>query len=69
MRKLHHAALACAVGAVMLSGNALAQATAGAQCPQKERLKAIAFNRPRATARLPCRSTQFDAQRPQYGRP
>jgi sulfur-oxidizing protein SoxX len=48
MRKLHHAALACAIGAVMLSGNALAQATAtpaAAAAPAKEMTgKELAFN-------------------------
>ena len=48
MRKLHHAALACAVGAIMLSGNALAQATAtpaAAAAPVKEMTgKELAFN-------------------------
>jgi L-cysteine S-thiosulfotransferase len=48
MRKLHHAALACAVGAIMLSGNALAQATAtpaAVAAPAKEETgKQLAFN-------------------------
>lgn len=47
MRKLHHIAAACAIGAIMLSGNALAQATAtpAAAAPQKEMTgKELAFN-------------------------
>ncbi|MGK2953640.1 MAG: sulfur oxidation c-type cytochrome SoxX [Thiobacillus sp.] len=48
MRKLHHIAAACAIGAIMLSGNALAQATAtpaAATAPQKEVTgKELAFN-------------------------
>ncbi|HMM46449.1 MAG TPA: sulfur oxidation c-type cytochrome SoxX [Thiobacillaceae bacterium] len=44
MRKLHHVAAACAIGAIMLSGTALAQATAAT--PKKEETgKDIAFNR------------------------
>ncbi|MDP1927971.1 MAG: sulfur oxidation c-type cytochrome SoxX [Thiobacillus sp.] len=49
MRKLHHVAAACAIGAIMLSGNVLAQATAtptAAATPAKEETgKDIAFNR------------------------
>ena len=49
MRKLHHVAAACAISAIVLSGNALAQATAtpsGAAATQKEPTgKDIAFNR------------------------
>lgn len=47
MQKLHHVALACAVGAMMLSGTVLAQATAtpAAAAPQKEITgKELAFN-------------------------
>lgn len=47
MRKLHHVAAACAISAMMLSGNALAQATAtpAAAAPAKEETgKQIAFN-------------------------
>lgn len=44
MRKLHHVAAACALSAIMLSGTALAQATAAT--PKKEETgKDIAFNR------------------------
>lgn len=44
MRKLHHVAAACAISAIMLSGTALAQATAAT--PKKEETgKDIAFNR------------------------
>lgn len=49
MRKLHHLATACAISAIMLSGNVLAQATAAsaaAAAPKKEETgKDIAFNR------------------------
>lgn len=48
MRKLHQVAAACAISAIMLSGNVLAQATAtpGAAAPKKEETgKDIAFNR------------------------
>jgi sulfur-oxidizing protein SoxX len=53
MRKLHHVAAACAISAIMLSGNVLAQATATptaaatpAATPKKEETgKDIAFNR------------------------
>ena len=49
MRKLHHVAAACAISAIMLSGNVLAQATAtptAAATPAKEETgKDIAFNR------------------------
>jgi mono/diheme cytochrome c family protein len=49
MRKLHHVAAACAISAIVLSGNVLAQATAtpsGAAATQKEPTgKDIAFNR------------------------
>lgn len=49
MRKLHHVAAACAISAIVLSGNVLAQATAtpsGAAAAQKEPTgKDIAFNR------------------------
>ncbi|MHB1186888.1 sulfur oxidation c-type cytochrome SoxX [Thiobacillus sp.] len=41
MRKLHHVAAACAISAIMLSGNVLAQATATA--PQEMTGKQIAF--------------------------
>jgi len=48
MRKLHHVAAACAISAIMLSGNVLAQATAttaAAAAPAKEMTrKEIAFN-------------------------
>lgn len=47
MRKLHHAASACAIGAMMLSGTVLAQATAtpAAAAPPKEATgKELAFN-------------------------
>ncbi len=47
MRKLHHVAAACAISAMMLSGNALAQATAtpAAAAEKKEETgKDIAFN-------------------------
>lgn len=48
MRKLHHVAAACAIGAIMLSGNAMAQATAtpaAATAPKKEVTgKELAFN-------------------------
>ena len=49
MRKLHQLATACAISAIMLSGNVLAQATAtpaAAATPKKEESgKDIAFNR------------------------
>jgi len=53
MRKLHHVAAACAISAIMLSGNVLAQAPATptaaatpAAAPKKEESgKDIAFNR------------------------
>lgn len=50
MRKLHHVAAACALGAIMLSGNVLAQQAAAktgeAAAPQKELTgKDIAFDR------------------------
>ena len=53
MRKLHHVAAACAISAIMLSGNVLAQAQATptaaatpAAAPKKEESgKDIAFNR------------------------
>ncbi len=42
MRKFHHVAAACAISAIMLSGNVLAQAT---EAPKKEETgKDIAFN-------------------------
>jgi sulfur-oxidizing protein SoxX len=41
MRKLHHVAAACAISAIMLSGNVLAQATATA--PQEMTGKQLAF--------------------------
>jgi sulfur-oxidizing protein SoxX len=47
MRKLHHAASACAIGAMMLSGAVLAQATTtpDAAAPPKEATgKELAFN-------------------------
>jgi len=48
MRKLHHVAAACAISAIMLSGNVLAQATAtpaAAAAPAKEMTgKELAFN-------------------------
>jgi sulfur-oxidizing protein SoxX len=48
MRKLHHVAAACAISAIMLSGNVLAQATAtpaAAAAPAKEMSgKELAFN-------------------------
>jgi sulfur-oxidizing protein SoxX len=48
MRKLRHVAAACAISAMMLSGNALAQATAtpaAAAAPAKEETgKQLAFN-------------------------
>ena len=49
MRKLHHVAAACAISAIMLSGNVLAQAAAtptAAATPKKEATgKDIAFNK------------------------
>jgi sulfur-oxidizing protein SoxX len=49
MRKLHHVAAACAISAIMLSGNVLAQVAAtptAAATPKKEETgKDIAFNR------------------------
>lgn len=46
MRKLHHVAAACAISAIMLSGNVVAQTTTGATAPKKEETgKDIAFNR------------------------
>ncbi len=46
MRKLHHVAAACAISAIMLSGNVLAQATATPAATEKkeESGKDIAFN-------------------------
>ncbi len=45
MRKLHHVAAACAISAIMLSGNVLAQAPAGATAPKEEMTgKELAFN-------------------------
>jgi sulfur-oxidizing protein SoxX len=49
MRKLHHVAAACAISAIMLSGNVLAQATAApaaAAAPAKAEMtgKDLAFN-------------------------
>ena len=45
MRKLYHVAAACAISAIMLSGTALAQATAAAAPKKEETGKDIAFNR------------------------
>jgi sulfur-oxidizing protein SoxX len=44
MRKLYHVAAACAISAIMLSGTALAQATAAAAPKKEETGKDIAFN-------------------------
>jgi sulfur-oxidizing protein SoxX len=44
MRKLHHVAAACAISAIMLSGNVLAQAPAGATAPKEMSGKELAFN-------------------------
>lgn len=46
MRNLHHVAAACALGAIMLSGNALAQATAtpAAAAAKEVTGKELAFN-------------------------
>mgnify|MGYP003499911032 FL=1 len=75
MRKLHQVAAACAISAIMLSGNVLAQATAtpsGAAAPKKEETgKDIAFNRSKGNC-LSCHAmpTQPDAESPgQYGPP
>jgi len=42
MRKMHHVAAACAISAIMLSGNVLAQATAAA-APQEMTGKQLSF--------------------------
>lgn len=75
MRKLHQVAAACAISAIMLSGNVLAQATAtpsGAAAPKKEETgKDIAFNRSKGNC-LSCHAmpTLPDAESPgQYGPP
>ena len=75
MRKLHQVAAACAIGAIMLSGNVLAQATAtpsGAAAPKKvETGKDIAFDRRKGNC-LACHAmpTLPDAESPgQYGPP
>lgn len=75
MRKLHQVAAACAISAIMLSGNVLAQATAtpsGAAAPKKEETgKDIAFNRSKGNC-LACHAmpTLPDAESPgQYGPP
>ena len=75
MRKLHQVAAACAISAIMLSGNVLAQATAtpsGAAAPKKEETgKDIAFNRSKGNF-LACHAmpTLPDAESPgQYGPP
>jgi sulfur-oxidizing protein SoxX len=44
MRKLHHVAAACAISAILLSGNVLAQAPAGATAPKEMTGKELAFN-------------------------
>lgn len=74
MRKLHLAA-ACAISAIMLSGNVLAQATAtpsGAAAPKKEETgKDIAFDRRKGNC-LACHAmpTLPDAESPgQFGPP
>jgi sulfur-oxidizing protein SoxX len=67
MRKLHHIAAACAISAIMLSGNVLAQATAApaaAATPKKEETgKDIAYNRTKGNC-LACHAmpTQPDAE-------
>jgi len=68
MRKLHHIAAACAISAIMLSGNVLAQATAApaaaAAAPKKEDTgKDIAYNRTKGNC-LACHAmpTQPDAE-------
>jgi len=73
MRKLHHIAAACAISAIMLSGNVLAQATAtpaatatptASAAPKKEETgKDIAFNRTKGNC-LACHGmpTQPDAE-------
>ncbi|MDP2109346.1 MAG: sulfur oxidation c-type cytochrome SoxX [Thiobacillus sp.] len=75
MRKLHQAAAACAIGAIMLSGNVLAQATAtpsGAAAPKMvETGKDIAFDRRKGNC-LACHAmpTLPDAESPgQFGPP
>ena len=75
MRKLHQVAAACAISAIMLSGNVLAQATAtpsGAAAPKKEETgKDIAFDRSKGNC-LSCHAmpTQPDAvSAGQYGPP
>jgi sulfur-oxidizing protein SoxX len=75
MRKLHQVAAACAISAIMLSGNVLAQATAtpsGAAAPEKEVTgKDLAFDRRKGNC-LACHAmpTLPDAESPgQYGPP
>jgi sulfur-oxidizing protein SoxX len=74
MRKLHQVAAACAISAIMLSGNVLAQATAtpsGATAPKEETGKDIAFDRRKGNC-LACHAmpTLPDAESPgQYGPP
>lgn len=75
MRKLHQVAAACAIGAIMLSGNVLAQATAtpsGAAAPKMvETGKDIAFDRRKGNC-LACHAmpTLPDAESPgQFGPP
>lgn len=75
MRKLHQVAAACAISAIMLSGNVLAQATAtpsGAAAPKKEVTgKDLAFDRRKGNC-LACHAmpTLPDAESPgQYGPP
>src|SRR4030042_2459779 len=75
MRKLHQVAAACAISAIMLSGNVLAQATAtpsGAAAPKKEVTgKDLAFDRKKGNC-LACHAmpTQPDAvSAGQYGPP
>jgi sulfur-oxidizing protein SoxX len=61
MRKLHKVAAACAISAIMLSGNVLAQA---ASAPKKEETgKDIAYNRSKGNC-LACHAmpTQPDAE-------
>ena len=75
MRKLHQVAAACAIGAIMLSGNVLAQATAtpsGEAAPKKEVTgKDLAFDRRKGNC-LACHAmpTLPDAESPgQFGPP
>ncbi len=63
MRKFHHVAAACALSALMLSGNALAQTAAAQQ--KEETGKDIAFNRTKGNC-LACHAmpTVPDAESP-----